>query len=226
MPYRLHDEVSFCEIDGRLIFLDVRSDKYFRLSPVLERILLACLDDEASSGVDAEPLIARNILTAIPATAEIAQASRIDPPRHSATERADLTHSLSAAATLDVFAAVYTTRLLLATRNLMAILTNLAEYRRSRAMPPSRCLNETDVRQLVRAAGAFRQARVYVPIAPRCLLDSLAMVRFLAGRGLYANAVFGVTSAPFAAHAWVQVRDLVLNDTVGNAVAHTPIRVA
>jgi hypothetical protein len=57
------------------------------------------------------------------------------------------------------------------------------------------------------------------------LLDSLAMVMFLAKRGLHASIVIGVTSAPFSAHCWVQTGDLVLNDTVGNARAFTPIRV-
>ena len=58
-----------------------------------------------------------------------------------------------------------------------------------------------------------------------CLLDSIALVRFLARRGLYAQLVFGVTDDPFSAHCWVQAGDLVLNDTVGDVSAHTPIRV-
>ena len=41
---------------------------------------------------------------------------------------------------------------------------------------------------------------------------------------MHANLVFGVTGDPFSAHCWVQVDELVLNDTLGNANAYTPIR--
>jgi len=51
------------------------------------------------------------------------------------------------------------------------------------------------------------------------------LVRFLARRRLSASIVFAVTTNPFNAHCWVQSGDLVLNDTVGNAILHTPIRV-
>lgn len=69
------------------------------------------------------------------------------------------------------------------------------------------------------------QVRPLVPIEPICLLDAIAIVRFLAERGLYAHVVFGVTGTPFAAHSWAQAGELALNDTIGRITAHTPIRV-
>ncbi|WP_434213483.1 lasso peptide biosynthesis B2 protein [[Pseudomonas] boreopolis] len=55
-------------------------------------------------------------------------------------------------------------------------------------------------------------------------MDSLSLLRFLSRRELPANIVFGVTLAPFAAHCWVQAGDIVLNETLSDANAHTPIR--
>jgi len=78
--------------------------------------------------------------------------------------------------------------------------------------------------KLLRASWQFARARRYVPIEPICLLDSLALLRFLSRRGLPANIVFGVAPEPFAAHCWVQASDIVLNETLSDANAHTPIR--
>ncbi len=71
----------------------------------------------------------------------------------------------------------------------------------------------------------FRLARPYIPIKPNCLLDSLALAKFLARRNLYADVVFGVTSDPFSAHCWLQTGTVVVNDSVGNVDTYTPIRV-
>jgi len=51
------------------------------------------------------------------------------------------------------------------------------------------------------------------------------MVRFLAKSGLHARLVIGVACDPFSAHAWVQHGPLVLNETVGTALAYVPIRI-
>ena len=76
---------------------------------------------------------------------------------------------------------------------------------------------------MLKAAETFRRARLYVPIETCCLLDSLSLIDFLSRRRLPARLVFGVTSDPFAAHCWVQAGEWVLNDLVGNVIAHTPI---
>lgn len=71
----------------------------------------------------------------------------------------------------------------------------------------------------------FLRARLRLPMEPSCLSDSIALATYLALHGEFAHIVFGVTDVPFSAHCWVQVGNLVLNDTVGNATAYAPIRV-
>ena len=56
-----------------------------------------------------------------------------------------------------------------------------------------------------------------------CLADSLALVHFLAGYGLYPNWVYGVQNGPFAAHCWVQEGEAVFNDTPDHVRRYTPI---
>jgi hypothetical protein len=51
------------------------------------------------------------------------------------------------------------------------------------------------------------------------------MVRYLRRHQYFPDLVLGVRMMPFAAHAWVQDGDTVLNDTVDYVSAYTPILV-
>jgi hypothetical protein len=56
-----------------------------------------------------------------------------------------------------------------------------------------------------------------------CLLDSLALVEFLARYRVFPDWVFGVQTGPFAAHSWVQQGRYVLNSSVECVRDYTPI---
>lgn len=222
MSYRLHDDVSCCRFDGHFIFLDTRADRYFRLSSAMERAFALYVDSNDDAGIGA--LIERNILTPVLTTARHSFAVQVAKPTRSAMETSHA-GSTSLATLLDVSAIACSVQWQLATHKLNQVLAKLSTYRKHRTSPPPVAMPDAHVQRLLCAARSFNRARVYVPIKPRCLPDAVAMVKFLAKRGLHANVIFGITSDPFAAHAWVQVADLVLSDSVGNVTAHTPIRV-
>lgn len=56
-----------------------------------------------------------------------------------------------------------------------------------------------------------------------CRFDSLALIEFLAHYRQFPEWVFGVTGEPFTAHCWVQDGNCVLNDTVDFVRRFTPI---
>ncbi len=58
-----------------------------------------------------------------------------------------------------------------------------------------------------------------------CLLDSLTLVNFLAGYGVFPEWVFGVKTDPFYAHCWVQQGSFVFNDTPDYIRGFSPILV-
>lgn len=60
----------------------------------------------------------------------------------------------------------------------------------------------------------------------QCLLDSLVLLDYLAWFGYYPFWVFGVRTAPFAAHCWVQAGSVVLNDQLSQTQEFTPILAA
>ncbi len=76
-------------------------------------------------------------------------------------------------------------------------------------------------RDLVRA---FRLLRPFFLAArQRCLLQSLALIEFMACYGIFPTWVFGVKSGPFAAHCWVQEQAVLFNDRPERVQHYTPI---
>lgn len=69
-------------------------------------------------------------------------------------------------------------------------------------------------RQPERVLGAFRTAVALYPKRILCLQRSAALVILLRENGFPANLVIGVSSVPFRAHAWVELRDSVLDESV------------
>lgn len=69
----------------------------------------------------------------------------------------------------------------------------------------------------------FAKVRPWYPRDYLCLFDAVALLEFLAARGLKAKWMFGVQAQPFAAHCWLQVDHLVVNDNLEYCNQFTPI---
>ncbi|MHB1057905.1 MAG: lasso peptide biosynthesis B2 protein [Rhodanobacter sp.] len=226
MHYQLREDLSCCHVDGHMIFLDVARDQYFRLTGALEKAMqrFQAHGDVASTLL--EDLVATRILVKAPSLKVRPTVASIQRPSRSAIEQpAEInSHGLGVAIVFEVMAIIWSTRLQLKTRALKASLDEASAYRDRkrglREIATPYALEDS----LLHASWQFARARRYVPIEPICLLDSLSLLRFLSLRGLSANIVFGVTPEPFAAHCWVQAGDIVLNETLSDANAYTPIR--
>ena len=64
---------------------------------------------------------------------------------------------------------------------------------------------------------------LFYTVRRACLLDSLTLVHFLAASGAYPEWVFGVRTAPFDAHCWVQRGEVLFNDTPDRVRQYSPI---
>lgn len=219
MRFSLRPGLSYCLIDGRPIFLDTDRDRYFRLAEPLEDAFLAHL---AGGG---EPTCSQTLLDhaiLVPGAATMQPHLGMPRATRSVIELTAGAASVKPASVWLVFALVWSTRRRLRRHPLDAVLESAVRERHSARLPIPLPLAAT---QAIAVAAGFARARRYVPIEPSCLLDSLALMRYLARHGIAGTIVFGVTDAPFAAHCWVQVGDVVLNDTVGNTMSYMPIRV-
>ncbi|MDR6990963.1 lasso peptide biosynthesis B2 protein [Luteimonas sp. 3794] len=203
------------------MFLDVMQDRYFRLPPDLERAFANFMDGKQSESTLIDELRRRNIL--VPGSHGHQVGWTIaEPPARSAMEMLEHPVRLSLATSAEVLLTTLRARRDLKKKPLRHILAALGPQIGG---PGTDQLPGLKTQRLLDSAAQFRRARLYAPVAMRCLVDSIAMTRFLRRRGLPAYIVFGVAVNPFSAHCWVQSGDLVLNDSVGNVNAHTVIRV-
>lgn len=225
VQYALSSHTSFCHVDDGLIFLDIRKDRYFRLPSHLEVALVRYLKGEPSSQADVSRLVASEILVAAPSQPAREPEVWLPPPTRSAVEQSPTDHLPAPMDALDVICIVLLTHLQMKTRSFRLVLESLVRYRDKTCGIAGSPRSEYDAKRLLDAAQLFMHARRHVPIETVCLLDSVAMVRFLAKKGMHAQIVFGVTGTPFSAHCWAQSGPLALNDTIGQIASHTPIRV-
>ena len=225
MRYRMRDNLSYCVIDGHAVFLDIEADRYFCLPERLERDFVAYASASDCSGTTLKMLVEHNILTPERGAGRDAAPTQISAPRRSAQEMRDSNTGIAMLAIPEVAAAVLACRRRIRTKAFKDILDRTVRFREQRCLPPTHQAGQVREWQLLQATSVFRRARMYVPIATCCLLDSLALSGFLARRHFRSNIVFGVTYEPFSAHCWVQSGDIALNETVGNAMAHTIIKV-
>ena len=223
MDYELRPTLSACNVDGHFVFLDVHADRYFHMTPYLERAFERYAGGDIRNEADIQALLERGILVHSHPTRRSIVRRSLPAPARSVVEMPGDAGILSPLTLIEIALLVLSTRWLLAHRKLHEVLDAVQQAR----LEIEASVNPSAVNEavLLKAARMFRRERLLVPIEPRCLLDSISLVRFLARRNLPSNIVFGVTGDPFSAHCWVQDGTLVLNDTIGNVQSHQPIRV-
>lgn len=226
MPYHLSQNLSCCDVDGHMIFLDIAQDRYFKLSDRLEEATRRFLAHEGVAPNLLGHLETARILVKTTDVEARATTARIQRPSCSAIEQTSpiAQRRLGAAIAIEVVATVWATRRRLRVHALKATLDEAIAYRDRKATPRETNTQAPVEAGLLHASRQFARARRYAPIEPVCLLDSLSLLWFLSRRGLSANIVFGVMPEPFAAHCWVQAGAIVLNETLSDANAYTPIR--
>jgi len=225
MAFRIREHLHYCQAGGRVVLMDLRSDSYFLLQKDLESIFLAHANGLETRHVDREKLLALDLLADAGCERQLAVDGSVPPAARSAIEETASSGQTHAAVVIEAAWIVLSTKRRLATENIASVIDR---YR----LPPQRAAESrslvstpADDKRLVDASHGYMAARRFVPIKPSCLLDTLALRTFLARRRLTASIVFGVSADPFAAHAWLQCGDLVLNETVSHARMHTPIMV-
>lgn len=216
--YGLSEGIHFCKSGDQFIVLDEIRDRYFRLSPGLGS-LLAGATELLSDGTGGLSRLLDMGIVAKGAQREIVQASTIVPTA-SVLEGAG--RGLPSTQTIIPQAAgsLLSAYLSLKVHGFYHCLGHVAERKRRGA---SNARSSPD--ELHGLAASFEHARRLLPVKGRCLPDSLALIRFLAGRRFTdVQLVIGVRTRPFSAHCWVQTEDILLNEVADYAAAFTPIR--
>jgi len=210
----LNNHVRFCEVEGQLVFLDLKADRYFSLPPEAQEAFVSLLRGE-SGGQQIEALCASGLLVDAPAGRPLA-ATFHTPPANSFLEDGETGQGLGPVA--EVLFLVLIARHAVQRKRLPRLLASSLHV----SGPAGRGPRE----KRDRALGQFLRARRAVPVAPNCLYDSLALRRFLQRRSIPADLVIGTKLHPFAAHCWLQDGGTILNDSLAAARGFSPILIA
>lgn len=222
MGFALRQDVYYCIANRKVALLDLRSNALFCLPPAADAAFQRLVADNELPPHDAaglSSLLKRGLMVETEArgfTAPHPQAAR---PLHDLSRddlpRARLTDLLGA--TVRQVQTIADLRL----HPIHKILNDLGK-RKHAAKLQVETFSDRSVMQSI--AGMLASRRV-IATQDKCLRWSLAMAQHMAHSHAYPELVFGVRMQPFAAHAWVQAGDIVLNDSADRAMQYTPLLV-
>jgi len=229
--YFLRKHVYYCELDDGLVFLDLKRERYvglgghdaklFRsLVPQPSLISPVCLEASTTETATlADSLVRTGLLTQEPTLGKPFIAPTVECTASIERPAEQEPILIRPAHVLRFFLACLRARAYLRFLPLESAITRAARLKRTSAASAQPSIE--DVRKLV---CLFRRLRpVALTSKDACLLESLALLEFLACFAVFPTWVFGVHLRPFGAHSWLQYGTLVLNGTVDQARLFTPI---
>ncbi|MDR7256287.1 hypothetical protein J2X47_000448 [Sphingomonas sp. BE270] len=216
--YRLRDQLHYCYSGGRAIFLDATDGRYFCLPATGETAFLAFHKGDANDD-QVGWLRSKNIL--IEPDGRLGHNS---PSTRGILVPSEQLEFLGRPTALDIMAAT------MARVMVQALLKHRGFEWAYRSVIAAKAKHgstaESDDSQDPAAiAAAFQATDLLMGNTNRCLPRSLAFLRLCITRGHLPSLVLGVRTNPFTAHAWVQIGNKVLNDTVDKVRVFTPILV-
>jgi Transglutaminase-like superfamily len=240
IEYFLSEDVALCAVGHHVVFLDLATQKYIGLDCGKNSALLRDLSIAVKSvkrsfqvGEDSDvetlaalsKLLARGIISRIPPIPgampiEVAIAtptsSFVSIPRPSL-------EALPVLAISRLIRSYISIRVRLKLFGLKPLIARIRS--RHRAMTPT--ITATDLDNAAQVIRCFCRIRPWLYTADQhCLLDSLVLTEYLHLYKYPATLVLAILQMPFAAHAWVQLGDRLVDETVETARMYCPILAA
>lgn len=200
------------------MFLDVESDRFFCLGDEAQQTIAELeVSDSCSKGLleAAERLAGRGLLVARPGDNAVTPCR---PPSFAETSLLDREISSPYWQIVPAMTALVRARSALKLFGLRRVLRDLERRKGSARLAANRALID-------HTAAAFYQAALIMTPLDLCLPRSLALTAKLASQGAQPEMVIGVRLEPFAAHAWVQFGNELLNERADVVREFTPVRV-
>lgn len=218
MHLRLRDGLHFCNCAGRIVFLDVHTDRYFALSGKADQAFRAWIAGEVTVEEPDEHLnclMRINVLVLDTGHGKIG----IVPSLQCATR--DFQPRPVGSAFLvgaKAFLLRYGARRNIRSQSLRAVLRDVRERKAALTF-----FAQDAVAEISLACKAFGSTGWVFQSKDQCLPEAIALHRLCLNRGVPASLFIGVSVNPFTAHCWVQHGDAVINDRVERIRQFTPI---
>lgn len=215
MFWQILPHTSACIAADRIILLDVRQDRYLLVPPSITRPVAAWLSSSAACPAppDLVAMLERSAIWKPGDPAPAQQRCDLAIPMTLETPERRRPIGLVQHARIDgIIAATW-----------LGLRTTPLRVQLDRHMARNANSSIPDSDQLSERLSSFQQARRLNPISRNCLLDSLALARWLSAGRHACRIVFGVAATPFAAHCWLQDDRAILNDHYDRVSKFTPI---
>ena len=214
--YALAQHVHVAECGRHVVLMDLRGNRYFAVDPA-EQLAGWVRDWPAApsaaprrAGAQAPPLLKRMLKQGMLVADR--RHGRAPPPPLPLPQRTlleadfDTVPEAHAGALARMLRAWLTARAALAFRPIHAIVAGV----RARKAGAPREMTEEELSALI---STFRHLRpLFYSARGQCLLDSLTLLHYLAAYGAFPDWAFGVRTAPFHAHCWLQQGEVLFND--------------
>jgi hypothetical protein len=221
MKYKVHPDLHWCMAGNHAIFLNLSSDRYFTIPTTWNDTFR-----KASEGADLDPgdptisKLCRNAVliqlaslsTPMPPVAELPPAS--EELRPSPNRRRSISLQLKG-----LWWQWYVSRAL-SRRGLYFLIRRLSRVSSKRPGP------QLPLESYAALTGSFAHTNFFRTHADQCLVRSAGLLFLIRQFDPDVRLVIGVSSSPFSAHAWLQRDKVILNDTIDQVRAYTPIFVA
>jgi len=218
MHYRVRDGLSWCSGDGRVVFMDLPADRYFRLRPEDERAFRDWVQSGAAPQEDPGGLIAAGVLVPCDAPHPPLAMTAIALPTVDLAEQDD-----ERARASDIMRGLVAQR-----RAAIAVrrgeLSRLIAGIRTGHRPDSASVGNAD-HVASRIAAAFAAPPLCFGKSGQCLPRALAAFALCRRGGIVPTLVFGVRLEPFAAHCWLQIGATMIVGDLDQARMFMPILV-
>ena len=222
MSFMLSQSVSFCEIDGQRVFLDLVEDRYFGLSDTGNASFTKLITGACLTAEDQRQLARLEQTGVLRSTADKCRPTPC--AAHPASSAILDQRVLPAASVYHALCAALALRRAKRQVGRVPLDRLCNEFRNAKREAQSRN-PPADDRVDVRLAVAFQTAARLVGALDQCLALSFALGRSASAAGLPTDLLLGVRLRPFHAHAWIQVDGVILSDQFDNIRPYTPILV-
>lgn len=218
MLVMLRPGLAYCVTEGQAVFLDLTADRYFALSPAKTAAFSDCLIEDHSP--EAKPALRYFIDAGILVIGVADATGRALPNIQLPARDAPLLPDVSVRRQTLVRAMA----ILLATRFKQIYRPKALFAFGLEARWWKLGANASGRGRLGDLLEAMSYAERLLPLRLNCVSRTRALKYFLACYGVDTDMIVGVRLHPFSAHCWLQVDDIVLNDTLEGIAPYTVIR--
>lgn len=216
--FELPPDVHMCEIGGTILFLDIRGDRYVRLTDIQSEWLFEVIETEKPEAISDDArrfcsrLVERSLLRPGDGAGRPLAPLQHTPPTSSLFELG-LTSSASLASVGRMTAAIADCWWTFRHRQLFPAVRAARRWKAGLAGTAAE-----DPHSVYASICAFREiAPYFFTSRDQCLFRSLTLAKFLSLEGSRCDWIFGVRLDPFEAHCWIERDGVVLNEFTDKA---------